>query len=82
MGYFTLNGITRYDPDNTPNTLYIQMFGSLDFDSLREKIKEHFGDPNLDNYEISTEYIHTDCIGYDLYDSSDWSIFIIIERKS
>lgn len=35
-----------------------------------------------DNYPENTEtvlYIHTRCIGYDLFDGSDWDNYIVLE---
>lgn len=76
--------IFNFWPDNDDNTLYIPVgFGcsSLDLQELMETIESHFGDSDLSSYVISSEYIHTSCIYYDLHDPSDYTNFVIIERK-
>ncbi|MOA42290.1 hypothetical protein D3C78_1643290 [compost metagenome] len=46
---------------------------------LVERCKEHFGeDFQLEHAEIEAEYIHTSCLGYDLYDAGDWTRYIHI----
>ena len=36
-------------------------------------------DANLDDFVISAEHIHTECLYYDRYDPSDYENFIVIE---
>ena len=68
-------------PKDTETTKYI--CGSISFTDLILRIREFW--PNaaiiMDNFEISTEYIQTSCIGYDLYDASDYTSFIVITKK-
>ncbi|QDJ96270.1 hypothetical protein Xoosp13_83 [Xanthomonas phage Xoo-sp13] len=81
MGYYKDNqGIDCFSPDNTENTLYIEIGnGEKSADALTESIHEHFGDIG-NAYSISAEKIHTRCLGYDLYDSSDYDMFLIITK--
>lgn len=81
MGYYTENGIQCFSPDNTADKLYIPLWGDMKAEFLNQIITEHFGDIGND-YNISAESIHTRCLGYDLYDSSDYDIFFIITRDT
>lgn len=81
MGYSTDHrGIRSFVPDDDENTLHIQQSSNLG--DLIERIKEHFGqDSKLEDFSITADYIHTDCLGYDLFDRSDWTNYLIIERN-
>lgn len=41
----------------------------------------HAGNRRYSEFEITSEYIHTSCLGYDLYDSSDYTHFIVITKE-
>lgn len=77
--------LNRY-PENTETSLYLN-FGSyssvpMDFTYMIESIKAHFGEEiSLEELDINAEHINTRCIGYDLYDSSDYDNYIVITRK-
>jgi hypothetical protein len=47
---------------------------------LLQKIYKKRPDASLNNIEITSEHIHTDCLGYDLYDEGDYTTFIKITR--
>lgn len=80
--------IDRY-PESTADTYYINMGSSGDglnmsLDDLLTAAKIYFseeGSVDLSKIEITTEYIHTRCIGYDLYDSGDYDLYIILRKK-
>lgn len=76
--------LSRY-PENTETSLYINCgIGSYPFDFLymMDSIKSHFGEEiSLEELDITAEHINTRCIGYDLYDSSDYDNYIVITRK-
>lgn len=68
-------------PENTETTLYIRSGYNLTLAELIEYARLHFKDDvDLDTLTITAEHIHTRCIGYDLYDGSDWDEYIVIER--
>ena len=72
MGTFT--------PENTPGKLYIDTCNDITFSDLIEMAKNYFGaGVNLDQLKITSEYIHTRCITYDLYDPNDYDNYIVIE---
>lgn len=84
-----------FQPENTKYKLYIRAnYSSISLGDLLQQIHSHFeleGDalnltnaPNnvLDQFSIGAEHIHTDCIGYDQYDPSDWTNFIVIKRRA
>ncbi len=79
MGYtYRNNGaITDFWPDDTDDTIYItgeHTLGEL-IDLAIAKFKPNF---RIDNVEIAAEYIHTSCLTYDQYDSSDYTCFTVI----
>ena len=83
MGYSTRPGteIRDFWPDDTDMVMYIETgYSSTNLDELIEKINEKWPDSKLSEFEITSEYIHTSCLGYDLYDSSDYTHFIVITK--
>lgn len=73
--------IENYEPDNDENHLYIEASYGLSLTTLLERIKNHFGqDIDFEDLEISSEHIHTRCLGYDLYDSGDYDEYICIRK--
>jgi hypothetical protein len=82
MGYTTRPGpfghtSKHFRPDDTSYCFYIEV--SADLDDIFGKAKERFGeDVKLSELRIEAEYIHTDFIDYDLFDSSDWTNYLCI----
>ena len=84
MGRYTdSRGITNFEPDNDAETFHFRMCGECDIFEIMDAASRHFNNPNLsiEHVTFSAEYIHTDCIGYDLYDPSDYTIFMVIRLK-
>jgi len=85
MGYSTRTGtrIRDFWPDDDTNTIYITSDSSPSLADIIEQARDKWGaDVSLDDIEITSEKIHTHCLGYDLYDPSDYTDFIIITKKS
>lgn len=85
MGYGTRPGncghtIQTFWPDDTDSEMFIDASSAVVMADLLQKIYEKWEDASLNNITISTESIHTDCLGYDLYDAGDYTNFIIITR--
>lgn len=87
--------IKTFEPQNTKDKLYIRAnYSSVSLGDFLQQIHSHFGLDGdalnltnapfnvLDQFEISAEHIHTDCIGYDRYDPGDHTNFIVVERVS
>lgn len=72
--------ITNFWPDNTLSEMYILGSDGYSLKDILDKAKEHFGECNLDELEITAEHIHTDCLYYDRYDSSDYTNFLKITK--
>lgn len=70
-------------PSNTEKDLYIPTYGG-DV-SLQEvidmPIKPFCKDVNINDLTINAEYIRTECIHHDLFDSSDWTNFLHVSLK-
>jgi hypothetical protein len=85
MGHGTRRGqlghtIRTFWPDDTGSEMFIDATHSTSMADLMQKIYEKWPDASLENITITSEKIHTDCLGYDLYDSGDYTDFIIITR--
>jgi len=65
-----------YWPSDSDNTIYIS--SDIKFNDMLDLIKEKWPNVSLEKINIETEYIHTDCIGYDVYDPMDYTTFIKI----
>ena len=87
MGYGTRMSqsghcINTFEPDNDANTLYLRS-DIYSLEEMIEKAKEHFGaEVLLSDLTIAGENIHTDCLDYDLYDPSDYTVYIVIRRSA
>ena len=66
-------------PEDDENTIYIEDSATLA--DIQQKIEEKWGNVAFNDISITSEYIHTHCLTYDLYDSNDWTRFIVIRRK-
>jgi len=81
MGYGIRSGTIRtFWPDDTDSTIYIATYTSLTLEELMDKIDDKWPGASRSNITISSEKIHTDCLGYDLYDPGDYTDFIVITR--
>lgn len=80
MGYsrvtHSLGSYNNFNPDNTDTEIYISSETGLS--EILEMCKEKWGEINFCDITISAEHIHTQCLGYDRYDSSDYTDFIKI----
>lgn len=65
-------------PDDTRDTLYLT---ESDLDSIAERTTEKWPGIRSDEILISAEHIQTNAIGYDLYDSSDYTNFVVVKAK-
>ena len=83
MGYSIRPGtqIRDFHPDDTDTEMYISSDFFLDLKELQEKINEKWPGASAENIDITSEYIHTHCLGYDCYDPGDYTNFIVIRRK-
>ncbi len=70
-------------PNNDEDTLYINTACcAISITDLLEVAQAHFGeDITVDELSIEADYIHTRCITYDRYDSSDYDNYIIIRKE-
>lgn len=69
----------EYWPTDTKDMLYIE--GTITLQEVLDKVRDKFGNIDLSLITVYTENIHTDCLSYDLYDSSDYTLFTIIQRN-
>lgn len=68
--------IVNYTPEDTENTFYV--LGETDLDCIMYLIKEKWGDVDFGYITVEPEHIHTCCLTYDLYDSSDWNDYLVV----
>lgn len=86
MGYYQLSsgisGITCFKPDDTDTEFYIPTrYTKVSLTDILEKAKEKWPDITFEELNIEAEYIHTDCVGYDLYDPQDYTEYLCISRE-
>lgn len=69
-----------YWPENTKDTLYLDSYDTTSLDYILKAAKRHFRNENLtiEDVDVSIEHIHTACVGYDQYVSSDYTNFFVI----
>ena len=80
MGYTNRGSITDFWPDDTDTKMYIENYKANSIICLIEKAKEKWGENiDLSQLVVQAENIHTECIYYDLHDSSDYTDFIVLE---
>lgn len=83
MGYGKRdNGITTFWPDDTDVEFYMAEGASLE--EILTLCREKWGDQCLlaGNIRIDSEFIHTDCLGYDLMDFGDYTKFLKITNTN
>lgn len=66
-------------PENTDSAIYIAYSASLT--EILEIIAERWPETPITEISITPYHIQTYCIGYDKYDSSDYTNFIEISRN-
>jgi len=77
MGHTTrTNGIRDFWPDDTDKKIYIARGDTLE-NILADIAKKWPGVAPVD-IKLDAEHIHTSCLGYDCYDSFDYTTFITI----
>jgi len=87
MGYGTRPGtlghtIRTFWPDDTDTEIYLDSSTRPTLVEIQQKISEKWPDAWAANITFESQEINTDCLGYDLYDPSDWTNFIIIRRSN
>lgn len=71
-----------YRPQDTETTIYLLSSPDWDLRAIMDMVERKWGITHLyDQVTIRAEYIHVRCIGYDLYDSSDYDNYLVIERQ-
>ena len=82
MGYSIRPGTQIMDfwPDDDETTQYIASSYGPTLTDLLQHAKDKWGDDvTLDDIEVTAEKIHTYCIYYDLYDSGDYTDFLVLK---
>lgn len=84
MGYSQNGSIKNYTPDDTATRMYILSDLNLSMadiiDMAREKWPEwKWPDCSLSDLTITSEWIHTRCLTYDMYDHGDYDQYLIID---
>jgi hypothetical protein len=85
MGYgyrtgFPGGDIKTFWPDDTDTEMYLDASNSWSLSDIHAHIEEKWPGASMENIQLSSEKIHTDCLGYDLYDAGDYTMFIVIRR--
>lgn len=64
-------------PKDTDDKIYFPF--TLTLGEIVQRIKDTWG-LDVDDVNISAEYIHVRCLTYDLYDPMDYETFIVVEK--
>ena len=82
MGHYRApNGTMSYEPDDGENYFYLIQGCGWSISDIIDEARKRWGvSLSLDDIKIEGEDIHTDCLGYDCYDSSDWTMYLCITR--
>lgn len=73
-------GIASFWPDDTDECFYV-VYGAGLY-TILEVATNKWPGISAKDLHITSEYIHTDCLYYDLYDPIDYTCFLKIERKN
>ena len=68
--------MSEYWPKNTKRTIYL--YGEYTIAEILNRINEKWPNCNPESITLSSEYIHINCLTYDLYDSNDYKEFLVI----
>jgi hypothetical protein len=68
--------IRTYRPDDGPRIFYVETSETLD--RIFELAEEKWPGIKLNQIRIEAEHIQTDCLGYDRYDSGDYTNYLSI----
>ncbi len=63
-------------PEDTDTAIYIA--GDCKLSEIQSRIAQKWPGVNADDISIEPDYIHTDCLGYDLFDACDYTNFLVI----
>lgn len=80
MGYYTEGKIRNFYPDDTDTKMYIRSDENMSIEELFAVANDHFKEKfDSMDVKISCEHIQTTHLGYDVYDPSDYTDFIVLE---
>jgi hypothetical protein len=80
MGEYTnTRGIRCFLPDNTTTEVYLNGNVGYCMREILEIARDHFGSKtDFEDVSVTSEYIQTECIGFDGYDPSDYAKYIVL----
>jgi len=70
--------MNEFWPQDTDTEIYIA--GECDMEDILSRISKKWPGAKLSEISIEADYIHTKCLGYDLYDPGDYTKFLLIKR--
>jgi hypothetical protein len=79
--FYREHKIRCFRPDDTPDEFYVECNDKLNVLDILTQATEKWPFIKLSELQIEALYIHTDCIGYDAYDPSDYTRYLCISRK-
>lgn len=82
MGHYTdTRGVSCFRPDDTDTEFYLESnYTSKSLGLILELARDKWGeDIDIEELHIEPEHIHENALGYDRYDSSDYSNYLRIE---
>lgn len=78
MPYSYNGSIKNFWPDDEEHVFYLESSSNYSLIQILDRVKDKWPDANLSDITIESESIHTNCLTYDSYVSSDHTDFIVI----
>lgn len=72
----------EYWPADTEDEMYLLSSSQHSLAEIFDLCKKKWPDADINDLKIESKYIQTYCIGYDKYDPTDYTDFLIIRRIS
>jgi len=70
---------TNFWPDDDENTIYLA--GDYSLELILAEIKDKWPGYKIEDITISSEWIQTECLTYDLYCPGDYTQFLVITKN-
>lgn len=81
MAHYTRDdGIRCFEPDDDETGMYINCNYHHTLDQMISTITEKWPGVSMSDIWIDAIHVHTDCLGCDRYDPTDYTNYIVIRR--
>lgn len=72
--------MNTFEPANTKDMIYIPADVAVSLDEIIQAAQTQWGASiDMSRIRVTAEHIQTKCLGYDLYDSGDYTNYLCLE---